>query len=104
MNKKELKKLAQEIEEATSLSELKYICSNNGAEGFLDQYLTDDEALEYIKTYNADSMERLYYCTREIKNWSAEYFYLDNYSNLQDADESLEDLKDMVYEHIKEIN
>ena len=104
MNKRELKKLQAEIEEATSLIDLKDICTDNGAEGFLDQYLTDDEALDYIKNYNADSMERLYYCTREITDWTADYFYLDAYGNLENTDESLEDLKQMVFEHIKEIN
>lgn len=104
MNKREQKKLLQEIEKAESLGELKDICSENGADGFLDQYLTDYEALDYIKNYNADSMERLYYCTREIEDWNADYYYLDNYGNLENTDESLQDLKDMVFDHITEIN
>lgn len=103
MNKREQKKLLKKIEEATSLSDLKNICYDNGAEGFLDDYLTDDEALDYIKN-TCDSMERFYYCTTEIKDWSRPYFYLDNYSNLQNADEGLQDLRDMVFEHIVEIN
>ena len=104
MNKREIKKLTEKIENAETISDLKYICSENGAEGYLDEYLTDDEALDYIKNHNADCMERLYYCTQEIEDWTADYFYLDAYGNLSNANMSIEDLKKDVLEHIIEIN
>lgn len=97
MNKKELNKLIQEVEDCDTLVELKAFCNSSrvGLEGYLDSYMTDDEALAYIKDTCAD-MERLYYCTREIKEWDREFYHLDNYSNLENATETLYGLKQDV--------
>lgn len=100
MNKKELNELIKKVDDCDSLSELKAVCYWAGLEGFLDKYLTDDEALAYIKDTCSD-MERLYYCTREIKDWDKEYYYLDNYSNLENAKETLYELKQMVIEELE---
>lgn len=97
MNKRELNKLIDEVEACDTLGELKAFCNSSrvGLDGFLDDYLTDDEALAYIKDTCAD-MERLYYCTREIKDWSRGFYHLDNYSNLENAPETLYELKQDV--------
>ena len=102
MNKRELNKLIKKVESCSSITELKYFCnySKVGLEGYLDSYLTDNEAFDYIKN-TCDSMIRLYYCTQEIKNWEAEYFYLNNYSNLENVEVSLSDLKNEVIEELE---
>lgn len=39
-------------------------------------------------------MQRLYYTITEMKDYNADYFYLDNYGNLSNTDETLDNLKD----------
>lgn len=92
-------KIIVEINRASDLADLKYICSKyEELYGNLDNYLTDDEALEYIKN-NCDSMQRLYYTITDITNYDAEYFYLDNYGNLSNTDETLDNIKhDLINE------
>ena len=97
MDKKELNKLIQEVEDCDTLGELKAFCNSSrvGLDGFLDDYLTDDEALAYIKDTCGD-MERVYYCTREITEWDRPFYHLDNYSNLENSKHTLYGLKQDV--------
>lgn len=92
-------KIIEEINGANDLADLKYICSKyEELNGKLDNYLTDDETLEYIKD-TCDSMQRLYYTITDIEDYNAEYFYLDNYGNLSNIDETLDNLKhDLINE------
>jgi len=102
MNKREQRKLAKELENAETLGELKAICCDYGLSGFLDSYLTYEETWEYIKN-NCDELTRVYYCTQEIKRWNQDYYYLNVYGNLENA-EDLEKLKDRVWDRAIEIN
>ena len=87
-------KIIEEINGATDLADLKYICSKyEELNGKLDDYLDDEETMEYIKN-TCDSMIRLYYTIADITNHNAEYYYLDNYGNLSNTDETLDNLKD----------
>lgn len=93
------KKIISEICRAKDLTELKNICSDyEELNGKLDNYLTDDETLEYIKN-TCDSMVRLYYTITDITDYNAEYFYLDNYGNLSNINETLDNIKhDLINE------
>lgn len=87
-------KIIEEINGANDLADLKYICSKyEELNGKLDNYLDDDEAIEYIKNTCRD-MIRLKYTIDDITDFNAEYYYLDNYGNLSNIDETLDNLKD----------
>lgn len=87
-------KIIKEINGARDLGDLKYVCSKyDELNEKLDNYLSYDETLEYIKN-TCDCMERLYYTIRDIEDYYADYFYLDNYGNLSNTDETLDNLKD----------
>lgn len=100
MTRQEFEELVEELEDLDSLGDLKQFCDDNGLEGYLDDYLSDDEALDYIKQYNCDSMERLYFCTREINDWNANYYHIDGYGNLENG-QSLREIKQDIIKELE---